>query len=123
VFEWGQCYTRHFVLYITDPIQIIANINITVCTRVDSITCRSETRVFSRLIFCQSKCFIPTTCISGLCNQLELKKRNLSTLIQILANRLRELSNSVITITVVTNSGLLRIKMLPFRVPNVYFIT
>ncbi len=26
VFEWGQCYTRHFVLYIMDPIQIFANI-------------------------------------------------------------------------------------------------
>jgi hypothetical protein len=27
VFEGGQCYTRHFVLYIMDPIQIIANIH------------------------------------------------------------------------------------------------
>jgi len=26
VFEGGQCYTRHFVLYIMNPIQIIANI-------------------------------------------------------------------------------------------------
>jgi len=26
VFEWGQCYARHFVLYIMDPIQIFANI-------------------------------------------------------------------------------------------------
>ncbi len=26
VFEWGQCYTRHFVLYIMDPVQIITNI-------------------------------------------------------------------------------------------------
>jgi len=29
VFEWGQCYTGHFVLYIMDPIQIIANIYFT----------------------------------------------------------------------------------------------
>ncbi len=29
VFEWGQCYTRHFVLYIMDPVQIIANIYVT----------------------------------------------------------------------------------------------
>jgi len=26
VFEWGQCYTRRFVLYTMDPVQIIANI-------------------------------------------------------------------------------------------------
>ena len=25
VFEQGQCYTRRFVLYIMDPVQIIAN--------------------------------------------------------------------------------------------------
>jgi hypothetical protein len=28
VFEGGQCYTRHFVLYIMDPIQIISNIHV-----------------------------------------------------------------------------------------------
>ncbi len=27
VFEWGQCYTRLFVLYIMDRVQIIANIS------------------------------------------------------------------------------------------------
>jgi len=31
VFECVQCYTRHFVLYIMDPIQIIANINVLMC--------------------------------------------------------------------------------------------
>jgi len=30
VFEWGQCYTRRFVLYIIDTIQIIANINLNI---------------------------------------------------------------------------------------------
>jgi len=29
MFEWGQCYTRHFVLFIMDPIQIIMNIYVT----------------------------------------------------------------------------------------------
>jgi hypothetical protein len=28
VFEWGQCYTRHFGLYIMDLIQIFANIDL-----------------------------------------------------------------------------------------------
>jgi len=28
VFEGGQCYTRHFVSYIMDPIQIIVNIHV-----------------------------------------------------------------------------------------------
>jgi len=57
VFEWGQCYRRHFVLYIMDPVQIIGNTHVQVTWQIVvsaqclSTDCRS---VYCRSVYCRS---------------------------------------------------------------------